>query len=199
MSSIFKFKWIQTTFGILTVYLGMMILAACMSETELDPFGECEGTVKANAKDVSFFYEPYKNNQYVTKADTVKFSEFTIYMRIEAEVMAEASSPSNSFGAAYALSCAAIFDFQNIKSITMELLEPYGNKPAGTDISNLVTTHDGVKLSDLKNFSNSIGQYRLSIDILPAHQSQLKTKTILKLKNGSDKIVESTSPVLLTN
>lgn len=169
-----------------------------MSDPELDPFGKCQGPLKANGTDISFFYEPYKNNQYVTKSDTVKFEEFTIYMRIDAEFLSESSNTTSFFGAAYALSCAPIIDFQNIQSISMVLLEPYGDKVTGTDISNLVTTHDGIKLSDLKDFYRSMVQYRLTINIVPDHKSQLKTKTILNFKNGTNKIVESTSPVLLT-
>jgi|GEM_PF-3491380 len=51
----------------------------------------------------------------------------------------------------------------------------------------------------MKDFSDSMGQYRLKIDIQPENKSQFQTKTTLKLKDGTEKIFESTSPVLLTN
>src|SRR5690606_24603815 len=164
-----------------------------------NPFGECGGPIKANATDVSLFYEPYLSNNYATETDTVKFEEFNIYMIIGSESISQSSYKSNFPGVAYALSCAPNLNFQNIKSISIVLLAPYGDRDSGADISNLVATHEGILLSDLKDFNGSSGQYKLLIDLKPENKSQLKTKTVLELKNGTQKILESTSPVLLTN
>ena len=200
MYTILKLKRLKMTAAILTAYLSMMIFVGCGDDPDMNPFGECGGPYKVNAVDLSLFYEPYKNNQYASESDTVNLDEFNIYLKIEAEAISEISSRTASFpGVAYALSCAPNFDFQNIQGITMILLEPFGDKVAGTNISNLVTTHDNVKLSDLREFKGSLGQYRLNIDLQPDNKSQLKTRTILKLRNGTEKIFESTSPVLLTN
>ncbi len=199
MSSILKIKRVKVTVGILISYLSMMILIACVDDPEVNPFGECGGPAKANATDVSLFYEPYSNNRHAIETDTVSIEDFNVYLRLEFETLSQ-SSPTGSFpGRAYALSCAPNLNFQNIEGISVILLESYGDKEAGTDISNLVTTHNDIKLSDLKDFTGSTGQYRLTVAIQPENKSQLKTKTILHLKNGPEKIVESTSPVLLTN
>ncbi|WP_439487409.1 hypothetical protein [Algoriphagus sp.] len=199
MISPLKIKRVKVTIGILASYLSMMVFVACVDDPEMNPFGECGGPNKANATDVSLFYEPYRNNRHAVETDTVSIEDFNVYLRLAFETLSQ-SSPTGSFpGQAYALSCAPNLNFQNIKGISMILLEPYGNKEAGTDISNLVTTHNDIKLSDLSDFTGSMGQYRLTIAIQPENKSQLKTKTVLHLKNGSEKIVESTSPVLLTN
>ncbi|PZX54851.1 hypothetical protein [Algoriphagus chordae] len=199
MNRILKIKRTKMTLGILASYLVMMILVACVNQAETDPFGECPGTVSANASDVSLFYEPSKNYQYATESDTVKFDEFNVYLRITPEPTSDVSWMSSFPGSAYALSCAQLFDFKNITSIAVTLLAPYGGFAAGTDISKHINVSDELLLSELKDFNSSIAQYRLTINILPANESQLKTKTILTLKNGTQKIFESTSPVLLTN
>ncbi|MCE7056082.1 hypothetical protein LZF95_15475 [Algoriphagus sp. AGSA1] len=199
MSSILNIKRIKVTVGILASYLSMMILIACVDDPEVNPFGECGGPVKANATDVSLFYEPYSNNRHAIETDTVSIEDFNVYLRLAFETFSQSSHTGSFPGRAYALSCAPNLNFQNIEDISMILLESYGNIEAGTDISNLVTTHDDIKISDLKDFTGSTGLYRLTIAIQPENKSQLKTKTILQLKNGSEKIVESTSPVLLTN
>lgn len=187
------------TAAILSAYLSMMIFVACVDDPEINPFGECGGPSNANATDVSLVYEPYKNKQFATQTDTVKLEEFNIYLKIAFEAIAQVPSTGRFPGVAYALSCAPNLNFQNIAGISMTLLAPYGDMEAGTDISALVKTHDNIKLSDLRDFTGSTGQYRLSVDLQPENKSQLKTKTVLKLKNGSEKIFESSSPVLLTN
>lgn len=188
------------TLAMVSAYMSMMIFVACVDDPEINPFGECGGPIKVNATNVSLIYEPYKNNQYATESDTVKLEEFNIYLKIDSEPVADASQTGSSFpGRAYALSCAPNLDFQNITSISITLLAPFGGKEAGTNISNLVLTHEDKKLSELTEYRNSVGTYKLKVNLTPGNQSQLKTKTVLKLKNGSEKVIESTSPVLLTN
>ncbi len=187
------------TAGIVAAYLSMMIFVACVDDTEVNPFGECGGPSKVNAIDISLFYEPYEDNKYASESDTVNLEDFRIFLKIASETISQSSFTGSFPGTAFALSCAPNLDFQNIASISMTLLAPYGDKEAGTDISSLVTTHDEIKLSDLRDFTGSMGQYRLSIAVQPENESQLKTKTILNLKDGSQKVYESTSPVLLTN
>ncbi|SFT53737.1 hypothetical protein SAMN04489724_1209 [Algoriphagus locisalis] len=200
MKHVLSSKRVKLTIAISSAYLSMMILVACVDDSEMNPFGECGGPQKVNATDVSLFYEPFTNNQYATESDTVDLEDFIIYLRIGSEIVSDRSIGRNNFpGRAYALSCAPNLDFQNIASITMTLLAPYGGKDAGTTISNLVTTHDDIKLSDLRDFNGSTGLYRLTLDLEPEDNSQLKTKTVLKFKNGTEKIFESISPVLLTN
>lgn len=200
MDKILGTKRVRMTVAIISAYLSMMIFVACVDDSDMNPFGECGGPYKVNATDVSLFYEPYKNNQYATESDTVNLEDFNIYLRISSEPTAEASNTGNSFpGRVYALSCAPNLDFQNINSILITLLAPFGDREAGTNISSLVTTHDDIKLSDLRNFKSSMGQYKLTVNLQPENKSQLKTRTVLKFNNGSEKIFESTSPVLLTD
>lgn len=200
MNNVLKTKRAKMTVAMISAYLSMLVFVACVDDPEINPFGECGGPYKVNAIDVGLIYEPYKNNQYATESDTVKFEEFNIYLKIDSEPIADASPTGSSFpGRAYALSCAPNLDFQNITSISITLLAPYGDKEAGTNISNLVTTHEDKKLSEMTEFKHSVGQYKLTVNLTPGNKSQLKTRTVLKLKNGTEKIVESTSPVLLTN
>ncbi|SFB58456.1 hypothetical protein [Algoriphagus aquimarinus] len=199
MSNFLQIKRIKMTAGILCAYLTMMIFVACVDQPDLYPFGQCAGPVSANATDISIIYAPYVNNKYVTESDTVKFADFNLYMKITPEVISDVSWISSFPGAAYALSCAQSFNFKNITSIKVSLLAPYGDLKAGTDISNLITINDVMKLSEFKNFDNSLAQYKLTINTQPSNKTQLKTKTILSLKNGTEKVLESTSPVLLTN
>ena len=188
------------TLAMVSAYMSMMILVACVDDPEIYPFGECGGPFKVNATNVSLFYEPYNNNQYATESDTVKLEEFNIYLKIDSEPVADASyTGRSSSGRAYALSCAPNLDFQNIDSISITLLAPYGDKEAGTNISSLITTQEDKKLADLQEFKHSTGLYKLTVNLIPGNNSQLKTKTVLTLKNGSEKVIESTSPVLLTN
>lgn len=200
MNKILNTKRAKTTMALFGAYLWMMVFVACVDDPDINPFGECGGPYKVNATDVSLFYEPYLNDQYATEKDTVKLSEFNIFLKIASEPTADASHSSSSFpGRAYALSCAPSLDFQNINSISMTLLAPYGDKEAGTNISSFVTTHEDIKISDLQDFKRSLGLYKLTVNLLPENKSQLKTRTVLKFKNGTEKTFDSTSPVLLTN
>ena len=200
MNNLLKTKRVKMTVAMISSYLSMLIFVACVEDPEINPFGECGGPKKVNATGLNLFYEPYNNNQYANESDTVRVENFGIYLRIDSEPLADASYPTSTFpGKAYGLSCAPNLDFQNITSISITLLAPYGGKAAGTNITSLVTTHDDVKLSDLREFKHSMGQYKLTVNLIPENNSQLNTRTVLKLKNGTDKIIESTSPVLLTN
>ncbi|WP_425639152.1 hypothetical protein ACPUEN_05730 [Algoriphagus yeomjeoni] len=192
-------KKLKLTGGVISAYMLLMVFVSCVNDPEINPFGECGGPRKANATDLTLYYEPSQNSASATESDTVNFKDFNIYLRINWELVSEASTGSSFPGMAFALSCAPNLNFQNITGLRIELLAPYGGQEAGTDISNLVSTHDDIKLSELKDFNGSMGQYRLTVDLEPSNQSQLKTRTVLTLKNGSEKILESTSPVLLTN
>jgi len=134
------------TVKILSAYVSMLVLIACIADPETNPFGECGGPRKANATDISFVSEPSKNNKNATESDTVKFEEFNIFLIIGAEFIAEASNTNSFPGSAYALSCAPKLDFQNISSISISLLSSYGSKKSGTNISDLITLNDKVKL-----------------------------------------------------
>jgi hypothetical protein len=192
-------KKLNLTVAMVSAYMVLMVFVACVDDPEINPFGECGGSSKVNARDISLYYEPSQNSASATESDTVNFKDFNVYLRINWEVVSEAPTSASFPGMAYALSCAPNLNFQNITGIRIELLAPYGGKEAGTDISNLVSTHEDIKISELKNFTGTTGQYKLKVDLQPSNKSQLKTKTVLILKDGSAKILESTSPVLLTN
>ena len=120
MNNLLTTKRIKMTLGMFSAYMSLMIFVACVDDPEINPFWECGGPVKVNATDVSLFYEPYINNQYVTEKDTVNLDDFKIYLKIASEHLTDASNRGSSFpGRAYALSCAPNLDFQNIVSISM--------------------------------------------------------------------------------
>jgi hypothetical protein len=78
-------------------------------------------------------------------------------------------------------------------------LAPFAGLPTGTDISYLLITPDGEKISELRDFQNVSVYFGTKLNITPSNYSQLKTRTFLFLKNGTQKVVDSTSPFLKTN
>lgn len=190
-------KNIQTTLGLCVSYIVLLVLSACVSENELNPFGSCSDKAQpAKATGIDLVYEPYFTNRFASATDTVQADELKIFFRITRELITESSISSSFPGNAYALSCAVIYDFKNISKISVILEEPLDEFPKGTDISGLLINYDNQKLSDLKDFSDTIGQYMYMLDFKPSNYSQLKTLTTLELKNGEKITFTSVSPVL---
>ncbi|UZD23815.1 hypothetical protein PBT90_10485 [Algoriphagus halophytocola] len=191
-----KFKLTVILMGL---YMSMMVLVSCMDEVDPDPMGTCSSTQNANAIDLKVKYGPYLGSSFATESDKIPFSEFVYYIELFPEVIAETKGQAGFPGRAYALSCVAIYNFKNITRIAIELTEPFKEIPAGTDISTLFLNGRQEKLSDMENFEGLTQFLEFKFDFVPENNSQLKTKTILYLNDGTQKSFESTSPVFLTN
>ena len=139
------------------------------------------------------------NDRYASSSDTVDFEDFFMVLDLEAEVLSEASS-TWTFGRAYALSCAPIYNFKNISNIAVTLREPFGSLQAGTDISYLFETIEGTQLSELRDFRGiSSLLFGLYFQESPENYSQLSLRIFLFLRDGSQILVDTTSPTLKTN
>lgn len=185
------------TAGLGFIYLSLLVLASCIE----DPgFNEgCPAPKEADAVSIkSVFFSPYKNQRYATAADTVLFSEFGFNFELEIQEL-EAFDFRSLPGQAFALSCLQTYNLRNISNITVILSAPFAGLPVGTDISYLLVTPDGEKISELRDFRNVSVYFGSKLNITPSNYSQLKTRTFLFLRNGTQKVVDSTSPFLKTN
>lgn len=190
---------IKFTVTLMAVYMAMMVIVSCVDQVDPDPFGSCPPVQNAKATDVKVKYGPYLSSSYATESDKIPFGEFVFYIEITPQIIAESTSQSGFPGLAYALSCASLYDFRNITKIAVELTAPFKEIPAGTDISSLFQNAGGEKLSDMENFEGLPSFLGFKLDFVPENNSQLKTKTILHLNDGTQKSFESTSPVFLSN
>lgn len=194
-----KLKKVSMTLGLCVAYLLLVLASACIDTEDSTSLDSCPNPAEADALGIKqVFYSPYKNQSYSTAADTVLLSEFGF--NFELEIREKENPNSGSLpGQAFALSCIKTYNIRNVSSITVLLLEPFANLPIGTDISYLLITPEKKKLSELRNFENVSVYFGTSLNITPSNYSRLKTRTFLFLKNGTQKIVDSTSPYLKTN
>ncbi|WP_288372327.1 hypothetical protein [uncultured Algoriphagus sp.] len=191
-------KKIKALMVVIAGYFALLIGPSCVQEQLPDLYARCPGARDANAIDLNVEFAPYLSDRYATSSDTVDFEDFFMVLDLEAEVLSEASS-SWAFGRAYALSCAPIYNFKNISNIAVTLREPFGSLQAGTDISYLFETLEGTRLSDLRVFQNLIPTFGLYLQENPENYSQLSLRIFLFLRDGSQILVDTTSPTLKTN
>jgi len=193
------FKVIRATVAIFFSYMALMIIGSCIENVDSDPFGSCPQAVKGVAKGIKVLYGPYKDNRYSTENDLVSFQDFTFNLELDIEKSNEASLGSSFPGRAYALSCLETFNVGNISNIAIILAAPYEGIQIGTDISYLFYVNEKERLSEFRDFSNISRYLGLKLTTAPSNNTQLKTKTVLYLRDGSQKIFESTSPTLISN
>ncbi len=199
-SLIFSQKKLQATLLLSLSYMGLLILGACIENVDSNPFGECaKSGLKSNLKDFEVLYEPYKNEKYSAESDQVRFKDFRFNLRLAIEQISQSSITFDFPGNAYALSCAPIYDIRNVSNIAIILAAPYEGIQTGTDISYLFIAQNDIRLSEFRDFSKISNFISLTLQTAPTSKTQLKTKTIVFFKNGTQKLVESTSPTLLLN
>jgi len=179
-------------------YFALLLGPSCVEEQLPDLFARCPDARDANAVDLTVDFAPFMNDRYASSSDTVDFEDFFMVLDLEAEVLSEASS-TWTFGRAYALSCAPIYNFKNISNIAVTLREPFGSLQAGTDISYLFETIEGTQLSELRDFRNLIPTFGLYFQESPENYSQLSLRIFLFLRDGSQILVDTTFPTLKTN
>lgn len=193
------FKVIKSTFGVFFAYMGLMIIGSCIENVDSDPFGGCPSAYKGLAKDIKVLYGPYKDNRYSTENDLVSFQDFTFNLELDIEKSNEANLGFSFPGKAYALSCLEVFNVGNISNIAIILAAPYEGIQSGTDISYLFFVNEKERLSEFRDFSKISRYISLKLEKAPVKNTQLKTKTVLYLRDGTQKIFESTSPTLIPN
>lgn len=192
-------KKVTLTLAICVGYLLLLMASACIDSDDTDQIAGCPIPVEADALDIKqVFFSPYKNKRYAAATDTVLFSEFGFNFELEIK---EKENPNSGQlpGQAFALSCIRSYRIRNISNISVILIEPFANLPIGTDISYLLVTPENEKLSQLRNFENVSVYFGTRLTLTPKNYSQLKTRTFLFLKNGTQKSFDSTSPFLKTN
>ncbi|WP_075351405.1 hypothetical protein [Algoriphagus marinus] len=193
------FKVFKSTLSVFFAYMGLMIIGSCIENVDSDPFGRCPSAYKGLAKDIKVLYGPYKDNRYSTENDQVPFDDFTFNLELDIEKSNEANLGSSFPGKAYALSCLEAFNVGNISNIAIILAAPYEGIQSGTDISYLFFVNEKERLSEFRDFSKISRYISLKLEKAPAKNTQLKTKTVLYLRDGTQKIFESTSPTLIPN
>ncbi len=192
-------KALSLTFGLSIFYLLVLVTTACETDPSLqNPFGDCGPVAKADAIDISVFFSPYENDSYSIESDTVYVDDFAFNFQLIPEL--QSSSNKGIFpGQAYALSCAELYDFQNISNITVILKKEFNGLPIGTDVSFLLELNDGTTLDKVRDFSKSPTYYMTKLNVSPENFSQLETQTFLFLRDGTQIIVDTTSPYIRTN
>ncbi len=195
------FKIVKSTLAVILVYLSLMVLVSCIENIDSDPFGSCPDPVKGMVKNIEkVFYGPYENGRYADPSDVVAFKDFTFNLELNLEKSNEASLGFSFPGRAYALSCVQLFDVKNLSNIAVILTAPYDGIQTGTDISYLFFVNNGNKrLSEFRDFSKMTQFLGLKLEKAPSTNSQLKTKTVLYLRDGTQKTFESTSPTITSN
>jgi hypothetical protein len=193
------FKKAGLTVGLCFGYLILLTLASCILSEDPENTDGCPKPATADAIGIKqVFYSPYVNQRYASATDTVLLRDFRFNFELEIQVKADKDSGSLP-GQAFALSCLQTFNIRNISNINVILTAPFAGLPIGTDISYLLVTAENRKISELREFENVSVYFGTSLGITPANYSQLKTRTFLFLKNGTQKFVDSTSPFLKTN
>ncbi|MFN3999073.1 hypothetical protein [Algoriphagus sp.] len=187
------------TLGLCLGYLLILITSACIDSEDSEYLEGCPRPKEADATGIKqVFFSPYKQQRYASASDTVNFSEFRFNFELEIKVKENQNSGSLP-GQAFALSCIQIYNVRNISNITVILTAPFAGLPIGTDISYLLITPEEKPLSQLRQFENISVYFGSRLNLTPPNYSQLKTRTFLFLKNGTQTFVDSTSPFLKTN
>lgn len=194
-----SFCKVFVTFGLCVGYLFLMMTYACIESDENGKTEGCPRPAEADATGIKqVFYGPYKNQRYATASDTVLLSEFRFNFELEIQVKENQNSGSLP-GHSGKLDCIQTFNIRNISNISVILTDTFAGLPIGTDISYLLFTPEKKRISELKNFENVSVFFGTTLELRPPNYSQLKTRTFLFLKNGTQKIIDSTSPFLKTN
>jgi hypothetical protein len=180
-------------------WLGCLFLlcSACIHAEDTEQLGECPSPTEAEAVGIKqVFFSPYRNQQYATSTDTVALAAFGF--NFELGIVEKDSSITESFPDEVYPTCTGSFTIRNISNISVILLEPFAGLPIGTDISYALVTPENKKLSQLKEFENVSVYFGTRLLLVPENFSQLKTRTYLFLRDGSQITVDSTSPYLRT-
>lgn len=194
-----NFKKVALTLCLCMGYLLILITSACIDSEDNGFLDRCPGPKEADALGIkNVFFSPYLNNRYSTPTDTVSLSQFGFNFELDIQIKENPNSGSVP-GQAFALSCIETFTIRNISNISVVLTAPFAGLPIGTDISYLLFTSDGKRLSDLREFENVSVYFGTSLKTTPSNFSQLKTRTFLFLRNGTQTFIDSTSPFIKTN
>jgi hypothetical protein len=194
-----NFKKVSLTLGLCLGYLLILITSACIESEDTDYLDGCPRAKEADAKGIKqVFFSPYKQQRYASASDTVTFSDFRFNFELEIQVKENQNSGSLP-GQAFALSCIQIYNVRNISNISVILTAPFAGLPIGTDISYLLITPEEKPISELRQFEKISVYFGSRLNLTPPNYSQLKTRTFLFLKNGTQTFVDSTSPFLKTN
>jgi hypothetical protein len=194
-----NFKKISLTVGLCLGYLLILITSSCIDGEDTVNLEGCPRPKAADALGIKqVFFSPYRMNRYSTSADTVALADFGFNFELDIQVQENPNSGSLP-GQAYALSCIQTFTIQNISNISVILTAPFAGLPIGTDISYLLLTPDNERISELRAFENVSVYFGTTLQTTPPNYSQLKTRTFLFLKNGTQTFIDSTSPYLKTN
>lgn len=194
-----ELKEVSLTLCLCVGYLLILMTSACIYGEDNGFIDGCPRPKDADALGLKeVFFSPYLNNRYSLAADTVRLSHFGFNFELDIQLKENPNSGSLP-GQAFALSCIETFNIRNISNITVVLTAPFAGLPIGTDISYLLFTTDGKRLSDLRDFENVSVYFGTSLKTTPSNFSQLKTRTFLFLRNGTQIFIDSTSPYLKTN
>lgn len=194
----FNFKPIKSTLVLCFGYLFLMVIVSCVEEPNPYIFGECPDPVKATFEDLEVNFTPFIDDRFAVESDTVTFSDFSVVFNFKPEETTT-SKLLNSFpGKAYALSCALVYNFSNISNISITLTEAFGNLQNGSDITFLFEDYAGKKLSELKDFKAIPAYMGFNFTGEIENYSKLKFRTHVFLKDGTQIVVNSSSPTLKT-
>lgn len=194
----FNFKPLKSTLALCFGYLFLMVLVSCVEEPNPYTFGKCPDPVKAIFEDLEVNFTPFIEDRYAVESDTVSTTDFSIVLNFK-PVESTAAKLLNSFpGKAYALSCLLVYNFSNISTISITLTEAYGDLQNGSDITYLFEDYAGKKLSDLKDFKAIPAYMGFNFTGVIENYSKLKFRTHVFLKNGTQIVVNSSSPTLKT-
>lgn len=186
------------TLGLCLGYLLVLVSSGCIDAGDPTLDG-CPRPVEADATGIKqVFFSPYRNQRYATASDTVLLSEFGFNLELEIQ-QKEAQAFAGLPGQAYALSCIGLYNIRNISTISVLLLEPFAGLPVGTDISYALIDSEDKSLSKLRELERVTVYFGTTLTLTPENYSQLKTRTFLFLKNGTQKVFDSTSPYLKIN
>jgi hypothetical protein len=192
-------KKVSMTTGLCIAYLLILITSACIDSEDSEFLDGCPRPKEADATGIKqVFFSPYRQQRYATASDTVPFSEFRFNFELEIREKENQNSGLQP-GQALALSCIQTYNVRNISNISVILTAPFSGLPIGTDISYLLITPEEKPISQLRLFENISVYFGSRLNLTPPNYSQLKTRTFLFLKNGTQKFVDSTSPFLKTN
>jgi hypothetical protein len=174
-----------------------LLSSACIHTEDTEQLGVCPSPTEAEAVGIKqVFFSPFQNQQYASSTDTVALATFGF--NFELEIVEKEPSITESFPGEIYPTCTGSFTIRNISNISVILLEPFAGLPTGTDISYALVTPENKKLSQLKEFEKVSVYFGTRLLLVPENFSQLKTRTYLFLRDGSQITVDSTSPYLRT-
>lgn len=141
------------------------------------------------------YFGPFRNQQSATELDTVVVENFGF--NLELDLLTDTTQqPDPFFSSTNRIACQGIYTIRNISNISVILLEPFSDLPAGTDISYLLLTPNGQSISQLREFNRVSAYIGARLNFHPEKISRLRTRTFLFLRNGSQVFLDSTSPFL---